>query len=153
LFKDRTKHKVGFGLPLRDKAASCRADLPKRAWARAVVLGLCDNSATPLFLLKLATWNGLSRRESQSGMAENSIDRQKIRQDLKIARTKLFEQFLKHPKDARLALAVKIIDDQIENCTEWIRTKEKRAGKAIQSILQKSDLEVQFHEQDYLQDY
>ena len=63
-------------------------------------------------------------------MAENSIDRQKIRQDLKIARTKLFEQFLKHPKDARLALAVKIIDDQIENCTEWIRTKEKRAGKA-----------------------
>jgi hypothetical protein len=98
-------------------------------------------------------WNGLSRRESQSGMAENSIDRQKIRQDLKIARTKLFEQFLKHPKDARLALAVKIIDDQIENCTDWIRTKEKRAGKAIQSILQKSDLEVQFHEQDYLQDY
>ena len=57
-------------------------------------------------------------------MAENSIDRQKVRHDLKIARTKLFEQRLKHPKDARLALAVKIIDDQIENCTEWIRTKE-----------------------------
>jgi hypothetical protein len=57
-------------------------------------------------------------------MAENSIDRQKVRHDLKIARTKLFEQCLKHPKDARLALAVKIIDNQTANCTEWIRTKE-----------------------------
>ena len=68
-------------------------------------------------------------------MAENSIDRQKIRQDLKIARTKLFEQFLKHPNDARLALAVKIIDDQIENCTEWIRTKEKSAEKEFRKLL------------------
>jgi len=33
-------------------------------------------------------------------MAEHSIDRQKTRHDLKIARTKLPEQFLKHPKDA-----------------------------------------------------
>jgi hypothetical protein len=62
-------------------------------------------------------------------MAENPIDRQKVRHDLKIARTKLFEQCLKHPKDARLALAVKIIDDQMANCTEWIRTKEKSAEK------------------------
>jgi hypothetical protein len=68
-------------------------------------------------------------------MAENSIDRQKVRHDLKIARTKLFEQRLKHPKDARLALAVKIIDDQIANCTEWIRTKEKSAEKDFQKLL------------------
>jgi hypothetical protein len=65
-------------------------------------------------------------------MAENPIDRQKVRYDLKIARTKLFEQCLKHLKDARLALAVKIIDDQIANCTEWIRTKEKSAEKDFQ---------------------
>ncbi len=58
-------------------------------------------------------------------MAENSIDRKKVRHDLKIARSKLFEQSLKYPKDARLALAVKIIDGQIANCTEWIRTKER----------------------------
>jgi len=62
-------------------------------------------------------------------MAEHSIDRKKVRHDLKIARTKLSEQFLKHPKDIRLALAVKIIDDQIANCSEWIRTKEKSAEK------------------------
>lgn len=60
-------------------------------------------------------------------MAENSIDRKKVRDDLKIERARLFEHFLKHPMDTRLALAVKIIDDQIANCTEWIRTKEKSA--------------------------
>jgi hypothetical protein len=63
-------------------------------------------------------------------MAENSIDRQKVRHDLKIARTKLFEQFSKHPKDGRLAMAIKIIDDQIANCTDWIRTKGKERGKS-----------------------
>ena len=67
-------------------------------------------------------------------MAENSIDRKKVRDDLKIERAKLFEQFLKHPKDTRLALAVKIVDDQIANCTEWIRTKEKSAEKEFQKL-------------------
>jgi polynucleotide 5'-kinase involved in rRNA processing len=67
-------------------------------------------------------------------MAENSIDRKRVRDDLKIARTKLFEQFLKHPKDTRLALAVKIIDEQIANCSEWIRTKEKNAEKEFQKL-------------------
>jgi hypothetical protein len=63
-------------------------------------------------------------------MAENSIDKQKVRHDLKIARTKLFEHFLKHPKDTRLALAIKIIDDQIANCTEWISNQGKERGKS-----------------------
>jgi len=68
-------------------------------------------------------------------MAERLIDRKRDRDDLKIARTKLFEQFLKHPQDTRLALAVKIIDDQIANCTEWIRTKQKSAEKESQKHL------------------
>jgi hypothetical protein len=68
-------------------------------------------------------------------MAKHSIDRKKVRHDLKIARTKLFEQFLKHPKDTRLALAVKIIDDQIAKCTEWIRTKDESAEKEFQKLL------------------
>ena len=67
-------------------------------------------------------------------MAENSIDRKKVHRDLKIARTKLFEQFLKHPKDARLALSVKIIDGQIANCIEWIQTKKKSAEKEFQKL-------------------
>ena len=65
-------------------------------------------------------------------MAEHSIDRQKVRHDLKIARTKLSEKLLKYPTDTRLALAVKIIDEQIANCTEWIRTKENSAEKKFQ---------------------
>ena len=68
-------------------------------------------------------------------MAEHSIDRQRVRHDLKIARAELFARFLKHPTDTRLALAVKIIDDQIATCTGWIRTKEKSAGKEFQKLL------------------
>ena len=58
-------------------------------------------------------------------MAENSIDRKKIRDELKFERAKLYEQFLKHPMDTRLALTIKIIDDEIADCTVWMRTKEK----------------------------
>ncbi|HWY06346.1 MAG TPA: hypothetical protein VNY24_05770 [Candidatus Acidoferrales bacterium] len=68
-------------------------------------------------------------------LAKHSIYGKKDRHDLKIARTTLFEQFLKHPEDTRLALAIKIIDDQIANCTEWIRTKEKGAEKEFQKPL------------------
>jgi len=68
-------------------------------------------------------------------MAEHSIYRKKDRDDLKIARTTLFEQFLKHPEDTHLALAIKIIDDQIANCTEWIRLKKKNAEKEFQEPL------------------
>lgn len=74
-------------------------------------------------------------QEITISMAEHSIDRKKVRRDLEIARTKLFEQFLKHPQDARLALAVKLIDDQIASCSEWIRTKEKGAEKELQKFL------------------
>ena len=68
-------------------------------------------------------------------MAEYSNDRRKVRHDLEIARTKLFEQFLKHPQDARLVLAVKLIDGQIASCSEWIRTKERGAEKEYQKLL------------------
>jgi len=58
-------------------------------------------------------------------MAENSIDRKKVRDDLKIQRTELFEGFLRHPEDTRLALSIRIIDNQIANCNERIRTENK----------------------------
>ena len=59
----------------------------------------------------------MSYREAMNVEA-NSIDRKKVRDDLKLDRTKLFEQFLKHPMDTRLALAMKIVDDQIADCNE-----------------------------------
>ena len=67
-------------------------------------------------------------------MAENSIDRKKIRDELKFERAKLYEQFLKHPMDTRLALTIKIIDDEIADCTEWMRTKEKGTEIAKEDV-------------------
>jgi hypothetical protein len=51
-------------------------------------------------------------------MVENSIDRKKIHDELKFERAKLYE-------DTRLALTIKIIDDEIADCTQRMRTKEK----------------------------
>ena len=67
-------------------------------------------------------------------VAENSIDRKKIRDELKFERAKLYEQFLKHPMDTRLALTIKIIDDEIADCTEWMRTKEKSTEIAKENV-------------------
>ena len=58
-------------------------------------------------------------------MAEKSIDSKKFLDELKIQRTKLFKQLTKHPKDTRLALAIKILDDQIADRTEWSQTNDK----------------------------
>jgi hypothetical protein len=70
-------------------------------------------------------------------MAEKSIDREKVCDDLKIQRAKLCKQFLKHPKDIRLALTIKIIDGQIADCTQWVRTNYTTAEiekiKSLQS--------------------
>ena len=67
-------------------------------------------------------------------MVENSIDRKKIRDKLKFERAKLYQQFLKHPVDARLALTFKIIEDEIADCTEWMRTKEKSTEIAKENV-------------------
>jgi hypothetical protein len=58
-------------------------------------------------------------------VAENSIDRKKVCNDLTIERAKLFKQFSKHPMDTRLALTIKIIDNQIADFAEWIRTRAR----------------------------
>ena len=101
-----------------------------RPWDRTVVESkMLRQPGIPLFPLELVNVEWRKSQRVIISMAENSIDRQKVRHDLKIARTKLFVQFSKHPKDGRFALAIKIIDDQIANCTEWIRTKQMSAGK------------------------
>ncbi len=80
-------------------------------------------------------WKGRPKSQGVTiNMAEHSIDRKEVHHHLKIARTKLFEQLLKHPKNTRLALTVKLIDNQISNCTEWIRKKEKSAETESQAL-------------------
>ncbi|HET9801781.1 MAG TPA: hypothetical protein VFP96_00960 [Candidatus Acidoferrum sp.] len=68
-------------------------------------------------------------------MAGNQIDRKKVSDELKIQRTKLFGQFSKHPKDTRLALAIKILDDQIASCTEWSRANDKNTEMKKKDIV------------------
>jgi hypothetical protein len=60
-------------------------------------------------------------------VTEKSINRKKERGDLKIKRNKLFEQFERHPVNTRLALAIKVIDDELEECSEQVRTENKNA--------------------------
>ncbi len=75
----------------------------------------------------------LARREL-AAMVENSIDRKKVYGELKIERARLFKQFSEHPKDTRLALTIKIIDNQIADYAELIRTKNTSAEIAKQNI-------------------
>jgi hypothetical protein len=44
---------------------------------------------------------------------ETAIEEKRKREELKAKRDLLFEWYLKHPMDTRLALEIKTIDDQI----------------------------------------
>ena len=46
-------------------------------------------------------------------MLETAIEEKRKRDDLKAKRDLLFERYLKHPMDTRLAIEIKNIDDQI----------------------------------------
>jgi hypothetical protein len=43
------------------------------------------------------------------------------RDDLKRQRTSLFDHFEKNPRDIRLSVEIKAIDDEIARCTENLR--------------------------------
>jgi len=47
-----------------------------------------------------------------------AIEEKRKRDDLKAKRDLLFERYLKHPMDTRLAIEIKTIDDQIAENTK-----------------------------------
>ena len=53
------------------------------------------------------------------------------REDLKSRRTPLFEKYEKYPNDLRLALEIKLIDDEIAECTEHM--KQERGSSDAKS--------------------
>lgn len=59
--------------------------------------------------------NDMNHRISRflAPMPQTTIEEKQRRKDLKIKRDLLFEQFLEHPMDTRLALEIKAIDDQL----------------------------------------
>lgn len=46
-------------------------------------------------------------------MLDTEIEEKRKREELKAKRDQLFDRYLKHPMDTRLALEIKAIDDQI----------------------------------------
>ena len=46
------------------------------------------------------------------------LEEKRKREDLKAERNQLFERYLKHPMDTRLALEIKVIDDQLAEGAE-----------------------------------
>jgi hypothetical protein len=56
-------------------------------------------------------------------MQETSIDAMRKREKLKAKRNLLFQRFLKNPLETHLALEIKIIDDQVAECSELVGRK------------------------------
>jgi len=58
-------------------------------------------------------------------MQETPFNPVRKREELKAQRKLLFRRFLRNPQDTRLALKIKIIDDQIAACTEQMERQRK----------------------------
>ena len=56
-------------------------------------------------------------------MQETPIDAMRKRDELKAKRDLLFQRLLQNPLDTHLALEIKIIDDQVAECTELVERK------------------------------
>jgi hypothetical protein len=56
-------------------------------------------------------------------MHETPIDAMRKRDELKAKRDLLFQRFLKNPLETHLALEIKIIDDQVAECSELVERK------------------------------
>jgi hypothetical protein len=56
------------------------------------------------------------------------------REDLKKRRTPLFKRYEKSPNDLGLALEIKMIDDQIAECTQQMERENALAGASSRSL-------------------
>jgi len=56
------------------------------------------------------------------------------REDLKNKRSPLFKRYRKSPNDLRLALEIKMIDDQIAECTQQIELENTKAAISSGSL-------------------
>ncbi len=63
-------------------------------------------------------------------MVETAIDERRKREKLRATRNLLFERFSRAPQDIRLALEIKLIDDQVAECTDRIRRNRETPREA-----------------------
>jgi len=62
-------------------------------------------------------------------MEETPIDALRKCEELKAKRTLLFRRFLQNPRETRLALEIKAIDDQVAECTELMKGNTGQTAK------------------------
>lgn len=53
------------------------------------------------------------------------------REELKAERNLLFKRFLRNPQDTRLALKIKLIDDQVAACAEQMEQQIKSGPSSV----------------------
>ena len=67
-------------------------------------------------------------------MLEAAIEEKRKREELKAKRDLLFERYLKHPMDTRLALEIKIIDDQLAVDTKQAKGKTCSRNEVLSKL-------------------
>jgi hypothetical protein len=60
----------------------------------------------------------------RSKRTATSVDWQKVRQELKVRRTQLFDRLVKNPGDVCLAIEIKMLDDRILECAERLQREQ-----------------------------
>jgi len=65
---------------------------------------------------------------------EAAIEEKRKREELKAKRDLLFERYLKHPMDTRLALEIKIIDDQLAVDTKQAKGKTCSRNEVLSKL-------------------
>jgi len=59
-------------------------------------------------------------------MSTTTVDWKKVRQELRTKRTEVFDRFVKDPSKIRLAIEVKLLDDELLECAEHLQ-RERQA--------------------------
>jgi len=58
-------------------------------------------------------------------MSTTIVDWKKVREQLKVKRTEIFDRFVKNPNDIHLAIEIKLLDDEMLDCAEHRQRKPR----------------------------
>jgi hypothetical protein len=65
--------------------------------------------------------------EDYPAMRKPTIDKNIIREQLKAKRNLLFDQYCRNPQNTRLAIEIRLLDDQVANLTQY-SCKQTKVG-------------------------
>ncbi len=58
-------------------------------------------------------------------MLATAVNWKKVREELKARRAQTYDRFLKNPDDIRLALEIKLLDDEILDCADHLQYQQR----------------------------